>query len=88
MEFQDLFNGSIIVDASVASFKILDQSARVDQAAEPQIGLKPFIESLYVLRFQNLTDELQGGIAANSGLSDSCAKRWAATGRASMSNIS
>src|SRR5699024_7499111 len=64
VEFQDLFNCGIIIDAPVAGFQVLSHSPLVDQAAEPQIGFKPFIESLYVLRFQNLTNELQGGIAA------------------------
>src|SRR5699024_10150870 len=64
MKFQDLINGGIIVDASVAGFQILGQSTFIDQAAEPQICFKPVVECFYVLRFQNLTDKLQSGIAA------------------------
>ena len=64
MKFQDLINGGIIVDASVAGFQILGQSTFIDQAAEPQICFEPVVECFYVLRFQNLTNELQGGIAA------------------------
>src|SRR5699024_6257651 len=64
MKFQDLFNGSIIVDTSVACFQILGQGPLIDQAAEPQICFKPIVECFYVLRFQNLTDELQSSIAA------------------------
>lgn len=52
MKFQDLFNGGIIVDASVAGFQILGQSTFIDQAAEPQICFKPVVECFYVLRFQ------------------------------------
>ena len=61
MKFQDLFNSGIIIDAPVAGFQVLSHSPFVDQAAEPQICFKPVVECFYVLRFQNLTDELQSG---------------------------
>ena len=58
MKFQDLFNGGIIVDASVAGFQILGQSTFIDQAAEPQILF--FIASL---RFLTLQQVLKGILA-------------------------
>jgi len=64
VEFQDLFNSGIIIDAPVTGFQILRHSPLIDQAAEPQIGFKPLIEGFYVLRLQDLTKELQSGIAA------------------------
>ncbi len=58
VEFQNLINSDIIIDTPVTGFQVLGCSAFVDQTAEPQICFKSLIDGFYVLRFQNLTDEL------------------------------
>ena len=64
VEFQDLFNSGVIIDATIAGFQFFSHSTLIDQAAEPQVRFKPLIEGFYVLRLQDLTKELQSGIAA------------------------
>ena len=48
VEFQDLLNRGIIIDAPVAGFQIFGLCAFIDQAAEPQIGFKSRIKGRYV----------------------------------------
>ena len=58
VEFQDLLNRGIIIDAPVAGFQIFGLCAFIDQAAEPQIGFKSRIKGRYVLWLQYLAKKL------------------------------
>ena len=48
VEFQDLLNRGIIIDATIAGFQVFSHSPLIDQAAEPQVGFNRLLRvSMY-----------------------------------------
>ena len=64
VKFQDLFNSGIIIDAPVAGFRFSTTAPLLIRLLSRRLVSNRLLRGFYVLRLQDLTNELQSGIAA------------------------